>query len=290
MSHVFADDEATVAAPAGRGDAFYWRFIGTAVGFSMFGVGAIFLSLIVLPIFRLLPQARCQRLARGSIRAGTRFFFAVMRGLRIVSYDFHGRERLGQPGQLIVANHPSLIDAMFLIAATPQVVCVAKYAMFRNPLTRNVVAAAGYVSNEQPADMIGRAAATLASGQCLLMFPEATRSVAGKPLVFQRGAANIAMRAAARVTPVYIRCQPITLTKGEPWYRIPPRRPHFTLIVGEDFDLAEPRAMSSIPLAARAFNEHMRLHFQGELSRLGGYTAAGTGDGTTTDKDSQRAG
>jgi hypothetical protein len=39
--------------------------------------------------------------------------------------------------------------------------------------------------------------------------------------------------------------------------------------------------MSSVPVASRAFNEHMRMHFQGELHRLGGYTPPGTGDGMT---------
>jgi 1-acyl-sn-glycerol-3-phosphate acyltransferase len=110
------------------------------------------------------------------------------------------------------------------------------------------------------------------------MFPEGTRTSVGQPLEFHRGAANVAVRAAASVTPVYIRCQPVTLTKAQPWYRIAPRRPHFTLEVGEDFDLGAVRGMKSIPLASRAFNEQMRNNFQGELQRLDGYTNQGTGD------------
>jgi 1-acyl-sn-glycerol-3-phosphate acyltransferase len=153
--------------------------------------------------------------------------------------------------------------------------------MFRNLLTRAVVWGAGYVSNETTADMLEQAAGVLKSGQCLLMFPEGTRSRVGQPLVFHRGAANIGLRAKARVTPVYIQCDPITLTKGEPWYRIPARRPHFKLVVGEDFDLSPYEQMASIPLASRAFNEQMRLNFESELHRSGSYTAPGMGDGRT---------
>jgi 1-acyl-sn-glycerol-3-phosphate acyltransferase len=281
MSHVFAENDANAAAPLSRGDSFYLRFAVTALSFSMFAVGAVIVSLIVLPALCLLPRRPCRRISRAVLSKGMRVFVALMSGLRGMTYEVRGAERLGKPGQLIVANHPTLLDAVFLIAFTPQVVCVAKHAMFRNPLTRAVVWAAGYVSNELAADMIEQAAGALKSGQCLLMFPEATRSRVGTPLVFQRGAAAVALRSGARVTPVYIDCNPITLTKGEPWYRIPPRRPHFRLIVGEDFDLSDYQRMSSVPVASRAFNEHMRMHFQGELHRLGGYTPPGTGDGMT---------
>ncbi|MFL6575661.1 MAG: lysophospholipid acyltransferase family protein [Povalibacter sp.] len=280
MSHVFADDDASVASTAERRDAYYWRFVCTALSFSAFAVGATIVSLTVLPALCLLPRRVCRRVSRAVLGKGMRIYVGMMSGLRGMTYELQGFERLGQPGQLIIANHPTLLDAVFLIAFTPQVVCVAKYAMFRNPLTRIVVWAAGYVSNELTADMVEQAAGVLKSGQCLLMFPEATRSRVGLPLVFQRGAANVGLRAGARITPVYIQCNPVTLTKGEPWYRIPARRPHFRLVVGEDFDITPYQALPSIPVGSRALNEHMRANFQGELQRLGGYTAA-MGDGST---------
>ncbi|HKE96982.1 MAG TPA: lysophospholipid acyltransferase family protein [Povalibacter sp.] len=279
MSRVFAENGSAVAF-TGRSDAFYWRFVGTAISFAAFGLGALLLSLTVLPALRLLPAQRCQRASRSVLQRAMRTFLGVMRGLGVLTCEFRDTERLGQPGQLVIANHPTLIDAVFLIACTPQAVCVAKHAMFRSWLTRSVVAAAGYISNELTADMIEGAAAALSAGQCLIMFPEATRTRVGEPLVFQRGAANVGIRSATRVTPVYIRCDPITLTKGEPWYRIPLRRPHFSLSVGDDYALAEYRAMQSIPLGSRAFNAHIQANFEGELQRTGGYTGGRADDGS----------
>jgi 1-acyl-sn-glycerol-3-phosphate acyltransferase len=275
MSHVFAETQSPAAR---RGDAFLWRFAGTAFSFAMFGMGALLLSLTILPALRLLPRTRGLYLSRRVLRRGMRLFVGLMRTLGVLTYEIRGGDRLGQRRQLIVANHPTLIDAVFLIAFTPQACCVAKRAMFRNPLTRSVVAAAGYISNESTAEMIESAAAALAEGQCLIMFPEATRTRSGEPLAFHRGAANVALRAAAQVTPVFIRCEPLTLIKAEPWYRIPPRRPHFSLVTGEDLPLDDYRAMPSIPLGSRAFNARMRDHFESVLRRPDGYTCAGDGN------------
>ena len=70
-----------------------------------------------------------------------------MRGVGVLTYEFEGAERLGRPGQIIVANHPSLIDVVFLLGFTPQATCIVKEALFQNPFTRWPVAAAGFVSN-----------------------------------------------------------------------------------------------------------------------------------------------
>jgi 1-acyl-sn-glycerol-3-phosphate acyltransferase len=71
----------------------------------------------------------------------------------------------------------------------------------------------------------------------LILFPEGTRSVPGKALDFQLGAAAVAVRAGRPLLPVIISCDPPTLAKGEPWYAIPPRRVHFRMRVLEPVDL-----------------------------------------------------
>jgi 1-acyl-sn-glycerol-3-phosphate acyltransferase len=249
-----------------RRDYWLWRLIMTTLSFALFGVGAVVVGAVVLPVVKLIPANRGVRRkrARAVMSAALRVFVAFMHRGGVLTYEFHGRERLGRPGQLVVANHPTLIDVVFLLAFMPEANCVVKQGLWRNPLTRWAVTLAEFIPNDQTASMIEGATGALNDRQALIVFPEVTRTRPREPMVFHRGAANIALRAAIRLTPVYIRCRPTTLTKAEPWYRIPHSRPHFSLVVGEDLDLS-PYRNSPLPLASRALNEAMHRHFQQEL-------------------------
>ncbi len=258
-------------------DAPVWRWLGTAASFALFGLGGIVLGCLVLPLARIVPMGagRRQRFARWIISRGFRGFIECMRLAGVLSYEFTGRERLGRAGQLIIANHPSLIDVVFLIGFTPAPCCVVKAALWRNPVTGHALASARYIPNQPTDTMIEAAGTALEGGNTLIVFPEGTRSVPGQPLQFHRGAAVVALRAARSLTPVHITVNPTTLTKQEPWYRIPVRRPHFALHVGDDVDLDIFRHQAAIPIAGRALNAHLlRLFEAGPATALAGTGSA----------------
>jgi 1-acyl-sn-glycerol-3-phosphate acyltransferase len=251
-----------------RRDAYFWRLLMTGASFVAFGLGAVVVGVVLLPLVRIIPASRERRRerARTVMRLALRVFVGFMHRLGVLTYEFRGRERLGRPGQLILANHPSLIDVVCLLAFVPGAGCVVKGGLWRNPLTRGAVTLAEFIRNDSTADMIASAATALHDGQPLIFFPEGTRTRPRQPLAFHRSGANIALRAAASVTPVYIRVVPTTLTKAEPWHRIPARRPHFTLVVGEDVDL-QARRGAPLPLASRDLNERLQALFEAELER-----------------------
>ncbi len=246
------------------------RLAATALCFAVFGAGCLGLSLFAIPVAALLPGEASVRRLRVRRIAGRamRWFAGFMRAAGVLSFEVQGAERLGRPGQLILANHPTLIDAVFLLGLTPSSTCIVKQALWHNPLTRWLVVAAGYVSNSPTDRMIEGASEALLAGQSVIIFPEGTRTVPGRPLQFHRGAAAIAVRAAAVVTPVYIRCNPSTLTKSEPWYRVPERRAHFSLRAGTDLDIESFRRVAPAPIAARALNERLLEMFAAELSTV----------------------
>ena len=267
MARMLADStqsSSSNGAASPRQHAFYWRLIGTALSFVIFGVGALVVGLVLLPLVKLIPSSRARKRhrTRGVMRRAMRFFVGQMRTFGVMTYEFRGTERLGRPGQLIIANHPSLIDVAFLLGFTARANCVVKRGLWRNMFTRSAVSLAEYIPNEPTAEMIEIASAALAEGQTLIMFPEGTRTPLNGDISLHRGAANLALRAAQVLTPVYIRCEPRTLTKGAPWYRIPHRRVHYTLVVGEDVNLEPYRSMAARPIGSRALNEQLARDFQ----------------------------
>jgi 1-acyl-sn-glycerol-3-phosphate acyltransferase len=251
-----------------RTDAYVWRLLMTGASFVLFGIGAVVVGVLLLPLVRIIPAARARKRerARTVMRLALRLFVGIMHRVGVLTYEIRGKEQLGRPGQLILANHPSLIDVVFLLAFAPGAGCVVKAGLWRNPLTRSAVSLVEFIRNDSTADMIEAASRALHDAQPLIFFPEGTRTRPHQPMLFHRSGANIALRAAGRVTPVYIRVEPTTLTKAEPWYRIPARRPHFTLVVGEDLDLQAYRG-APLPVASRSLNEQLQAHFMQELAR-----------------------
>jgi 1-acyl-sn-glycerol-3-phosphate acyltransferase len=248
---------------------YWWRLIATALSFALFGVGGVFLRIVVFPLLSLLPGdavARRTR-ARATVSWTFRAFVEFMHRTGVLTFEVQGIERLGRPGQIVIANHPSLIDVVVLIAFIRDANCVVKQSLWDNPCMRGPIRAAEYISNSGSMDMLDETSDALRSGQTLIVFPEGTRTTPGQPPEFHRGAAAIALRGARIVTPVVISVTPTTLTKAEPWYRIPSRRFHFEMRVGEDIDPQQFSAHSSAPIASRKLNEHLHHHFIKELAK-----------------------
>ncbi|WP_237561563.1 lysophospholipid acyltransferase family protein [Frateuria defendens] len=260
-----------LAAPAlnegRRQDAWLWRLLATGMSFLLFGLGGLVLRLLVLPALALLPgdALHRRRRARGAISRAFHLLVRFMHRTGLLDYRVEGAERLGRPGQMIVANHPSLIDVVFLIAQLRDANCIVKEGLWRNPCARGPVQAAQYISNSGSPEMLEQAADVLREGQTLIVFPEGTRTVPGRAPCFHRGAAAIALRGARVVTPVYITVAPTTLTKAEPWYRIPDRRVQVRLRVGEDI-APEAFGDAPLPIASRRLNDCLHRLFLKELA------------------------
>jgi 1-acyl-sn-glycerol-3-phosphate acyltransferase len=232
-----------------------WRVFGTGLSFVCFGLGAVLLGFTLWPVLRFSTLDRRRGIARvqRAVSVSMRLFLWLMKTLGVVSYEVHGRERLAQRGQFVVANHPTLIDVVILVGLIPEVDCIVKQALWRNVFLRWPVYWAGYISNATGEGLISACVEALRAGRSLMIFPEGTRTKpGGGSLEFQRGAAQIALAAQVPLRPVTITCDPITLFKGNAWYRVPARRAHFVIAVGEPIPVIEFLTRAEPPpLAAR---------------------------------------
>ncbi len=242
---------------------YYWRLFATGLSFTVFGLGGILLWLLVFPFLNLFVSDKQKKTqyAQWWVHKSFYCFIGLMFRLGIMTYEIKGLEKLNKPGQLIIANHPTLIDIVLLISRISATNCIVKEKLWHNPFTRGPVINAGYISNGDPELMISQSVDRLKSGASMIIFPEGSRSVQGKDYKFQRSAARVALQANARVTPVSINCYPNTLTKAEKWYQIPKQAFHLSMQVGDDMVLDEFLEIKPQTIAVRRFNLYLQDYF-----------------------------
>jgi 1-acyl-sn-glycerol-3-phosphate acyltransferase len=224
---------------------------------------------VVMPILRIWPgskersEIRCQH----AIHQFTRIYFSSLQWMGIASREVRGAERLLERGQLIVANHPTLLDALLLMSLMPQADCVVKERYYQNPFLGGPARGAGYVVSRNGPGMVEKCVEHLKRGRTVIIFPEGTRSPAGGLGPFARGAAHIAIRSGLDPIPVTIRCEPATLFHGQAWWDVPDRRFTLSLAVGEPVPIEGALlGSSSRGRAARAITETLRNHFEKGMS------------------------
>ena len=218
------------------------RWCGTAISFACFGLGGSFQGLFIHPVIWLCVRdpVRRRRAGRCVVANSMKLFMWLMQSLGLLTWEIQGREHVkADKNYLILANHPSLIDVIVLVAGFPEANCIVKSAVARSPLFAAVIRSSGYISNEDPVAMLVRAADSLRAGGSLIMFPEGTRTDSGGQPRFPEGAAALAFRAGCDCLPAFISCSPPTLTRQDKWYQVPERRVRFIAAIQPPLDPAD---------------------------------------------------
>jgi 1-acyl-sn-glycerol-3-phosphate acyltransferase len=244
------------------------RSIGQVVMFILFGISSALTSALaaIYSIAVRDPVTRANGVRR-MIRWALRKYIGSLRVLRLIDLEVSGLERAATPGALIVANHPSLIDAPILLAYLDAVV-VAKQALRANPFLSGSIRGADYVVNNDAVALIDACRARLGAGQSLLLFPECTRTAADGAIRFRRGAAQIAVRSGCPVVPVTIVFSEPLLTKQSRWWLAPLKRPRVRVAAHPPIASAPfVRGSRSVSIAARQLTAHLQDFYSEELTR-----------------------
>lgn len=225
-----------------------------ALGYAGFGVGCAFLDLVWLPLQRRLasgdaPDLRAQR----SFHQAAGRYLDFLSAIGAVHFHVEGGERLRDGPQLIVANHPALLDFVLLCALMPQADCIVSSAWTRAFPLRGLANAAGHLRDDDPAGLVRECVERLQKGRSVVVFPEGTRSPADGLGPFQRLAARIALQAGCDLRPVLITWDPSVLYKGAPWSELPERPIHATVRV------LDPIRLDAAPVAGETGESRVSL-------------------------------
>lgn len=245
-----------------------WRLLATVLGFALFGTGALLLGIIYFPLLHVLirDEASRIRLARLTIHRSFKAFLAIAQMLGLIRWRIIGREKLARAGLFILANHPTLIDVVFLIALVPNADCVVKPGLLRNPLMRIPMRTTRYVSHPSGVEVIEGCIASLSAGNNLIMFPEGTRTAPNRAPCLQKGAAYIAVRSGHDITPVTIDCRPVAMAKGQPWWSVAAEHLQFVIEVRDDIKITPFLSVASDRAGpgARRLTDYLTAYFSAE--------------------------
>lgn len=267
-----------------------YRRLGIGLCFLTFMAGGLCCSLIA-GLFLLLPvsAARRKRFSLGLVHHSLRFFLRFMMALRLMArFEMNGREHLDTADKptLFIANHPTLIDIVAIMATIPKCNCIIKSSLFNNPFYGFFIRRAGLVPNDCGPDLLDRVGTELAEGTSLVVFPEGTRSPEGGLHPFKRGAAQIAVRHGVTIVPIRVQCEPSTLRKGQPWYDITDRPVDFRLDIAPPFDIPDHvKRQPEVPLKVRALTRALENYYREWLAIPGKIARPSTArDGANSDE------
>lgn len=225
------------------------------------GVGCLLWTVLALPLGLILPQRLGMVVGRWMATLGFRAYLWLLASIGFARFDIRALDALRGAGPLILApNHPGLLDALMVLSRLPNVTCIFKASLLRNPLWGAGARLAGYIRNDLFLGSVNLAVEELHRGSQLLLFPEGTRS---EPLPlgeFQIGAAYVSYRSGVPIQTIFIEQDSRFLGKGWPWLRRPDLPMHFRIRLGQRFDA---------PSNPKAFTLTLRDYFLGELAAAG---------------------
>ena len=205
----------------------------------LLGLGSLLWNLLALPLYLLLPRALGRRLGRAGIAYGYRGFWILARACGMLRLEAQVLDQLrDEPRLIIVANHPSLLDALMLVARLPHSMCIMKASLARNIFLGAGARLARYVANDSPRKLIRRTVLDLQQGSQLVLFPEGTRTTRAPVNPFRPGVTLIAKLAQAPIQTVFIDTSSPYLGKGWPLWKLPPLPIVFRVRLGRRFEPA----------------------------------------------------
>jgi 1-acyl-sn-glycerol-3-phosphate acyltransferase len=215
-------------------------------------------NLVCVLLHPLLSKEQGVVVGRAAISSVYRGFWWCAEALGLMKLDTHALDALkADAGLIIAANHPSMLDAMLLVARVPRGICIMRGSLMRNPFLGAGARLARYIRNDSPHGMLRSCVKNLRAGGQLVLFPEGTRTIRAPVNEFRPGMTLMAHIAQVPIQAVIIETDSPYLGKGWPIWRLPLFPVVFRVRLGQRF---APQADHA------ALLRQIEAHFVEELS------------------------
>ncbi|HMW54682.1 MAG TPA: lysophospholipid acyltransferase family protein [Accumulibacter sp.] len=234
-----------------------YECLAMALGLGTLALGCLIWLPFAMLLHPLLPRRIGQPLGRFVARIGFRGYLGVLSALCACRFDLDELDQLRDAGPLVLAaNHPSLLDAVLVLARVPNTVCVMKADLMDNLLFGAAARLARFIRNDAPLAMTLDAGEELDRGARLLIFPEGTRTTAFPVDPCLATAGLIARRSQVPVQALLIEFSTPYLGKHWPLFRRPTLPLRCRIRLGRRFNP---------PQDVAAFAAELESHFRAEL-------------------------
>lgn len=239
------------------------------IGF--FGLGSIIIGLLIFPVMRIFlhPKKRFQKHARNFISLSFKFFTACMRASGAEKHTFHDREKYRSlKSKVVVANHPSLLDVVYLISVIPNADCIVRGSLTKTPFV-TIIRQLYLVNTMGSEEMLELAKESLADGNNLIVFPEGTRTPRHGTNQFKRGASRIAFECDCDIQMIYIGGNDkYGLGKHDAFFSFNKNEPyHYDIYILDEIKIADYKRLEP-QIASRRITEKIHEQIAGKAMEV----------------------
>lgn len=271
MPSVRAESSAPAAENAGTfplSPGYWWAYLRQIfILGSFFGIAltvSLICGLLALIFGKRIPPAAPQAVIRGLFRGWLRV--AHLTGVFRISFP-EASKIASLRGAIIAPNHPSILDAVLLLAVVPKTVCVVRAALNDNVCLGGAAKLSGFVANDGGPVLIRQGVEKIEQGDNLLIFPEGTRTQTDAINAFKKGFALIAVKTGAPIQTIFIERDAEYLGKGVSLLARTPLPITYRVHVGEVIRAEENESAQQLSARLhRYFSAHLERH--GEAIRL----------------------
>jgi 1-acyl-sn-glycerol-3-phosphate acyltransferase len=243
---------------------YIYRVLAKWFSFFFFGITTLILVIIVFPFMCLFlhPRERFKKYGRRFVSSSMRFFVSLMHFLGIVNLEADNRKNYRHlSSKILVANHPSLLDIVMLFSLIPNVDCIVNKYLDRNIIVTGVIRQLYILNSLDLENILQACVESLKQGNCLVIFPEGTRTPRSGKVILNKGAARVALYSGCNIIPVHIGgTDKYGLGKKDPWTGFNTRERYvYRISMGTEInpekcrDLPAPRAVRALIREAAAF-------------------------------------
>jgi len=214
-----------------------WEWFLLFLGLLYWAVTAISISLLGTFLSAILSSEQALSCGRFLLQKDFQFFIFLLKISGLLILDDHELKQLSgkKEARIIAPNHIALWDVVFIVAQVPEVLCIMKGSIMRNPFLGGGARLAGYIPINSISQMLKLAVQRLKQGETLLMFPEGTRTKTEAQWLnpLKGGIVVLAKQTGAPVIPIFIRSNSRFYEKGWPLYKKPEFPLRITINVGK---------------------------------------------------------